>query len=461
MSQNQPKIDETKELSNKEKKALKKQQKAAKKAERLGGVTQNNIPADILERQRLAQEKKLQNKQKQQQKQQQQKQQQEAESQENQQQNEKKEETKQQNQTQNQNQQKNEMKETKQNQNQQQKKEMKEIKEMKDIKEMKQNEQPKEQKLTQIEMIIGKAKPKPTIPIKSSVHSSFLQYALESSEYKCIGSTVRSLRLIESIIKLLKTIPQGSKSEQEILQMIKENLAIVEQSRKITIGMENIIGYIYSATTVENKIETAMKIANTIVNAHIKITKNVTETYKYIDDNSTILTCNYSSLLLTIFKEAFKTNKTFKVIVVETSPFKEGGYFARELSDIGIDTTYILPSGLQTIISSVDKMILSASGMDGKGSLYTRSGTASIVLSAQSKHIPVIVCCETYKMTEKIFIKHENEVCRIGQNVTLYDEIPHNFITVVVNEYSRFPPLAIPAVVREQSWKFLEDGSLN
>ena len=55
--------DPTKELSNKEKKALKKQQKAAKKAERLGGVTQNNIPADILERQRLAQEKKLQNKQ--------------------------------------------------------------------------------------------------------------------------------------------------------------------------------------------------------------------------------------------------------------------------------------------------------------------------------------------------------------------------------------------------------------
>ena len=47
MSQNQQPIDETRELTNKEKKALKKQQKAQKKAERLGGQTQNNIPADI------------------------------------------------------------------------------------------------------------------------------------------------------------------------------------------------------------------------------------------------------------------------------------------------------------------------------------------------------------------------------------------------------------------------------
>lgn len=175
------------------------------------------------------------------------------------------------------------------------------------------------------------------------------------------------------------------------------------------------------------------------------------EEYEYIKDGAVVLTANYSTLLLNVFKKAQLKGFDFRVIVVETSIFKEGAYFARMLGELGINTTYILPSSLQAVLNGVTRVILSASSMDGKGSMYTRAGTAPIALIAHNKHIPVIVCCETYKMTDEI-TKNEFELCRLGKNVTMYDEIPHEFITVVVTEFGRVPATAIPAVVREQRW---------
>ena len=111
--------------------------------------------------------------------------------------------------------------------------------------------------------------------------------------------------------------------------------------------------------------------------------------------------------MLNIFKSAYQKNIKFRVIVVETSPFGEGTTFSRMLSEIGIDTTYILPSGLQVELMNVTRVMLTATSMDGIGSMCTRSGTAPIVCAAHSRHIPVIVCCETYKMTDEI-MKNES-----------------------------------------------------
>ncbi|EAL47236.1 initiation factor eif-2b delta subunit, putative [Entamoeba histolytica HM-1:IMSS-B] len=312
------------------------------------------------------------------------------------------------------------------------------------------------QQVNTIELMLGTKKQMPIVEINSTIHPSFARFALECSEYKCVGSTIRALRFIECIIQTLKASKLTQSSE--CIPLIEENVKLLEHARTITVGMNNVRKFIFMKNqSIENIIATAQTVSSNIIGSQKEIVsskineKIVVDSYKYVNDGSVILTINYSTLLLNVFKTAFTDTNKFRVIVVETSPFEEGAIFARALSEIGIDTTYILPSGLQVVLASVNRVILSASSMDGRGSLYTRSGTASVLIAAKSKHIPVIVCCETYKMTDEI-MKNEGEICRIGNGITLYDEIPHDFITVVVTEFGCIPATSIPAVVRELRW---------
>ncbi|EMS15492.1 initiation factor eif-2b delta subunit [Entamoeba histolytica HM-3:IMSS] len=298
--------------------------------------------------------------------------------------------------------------------------------------------------------MLGTKKQMPIVEINSTIHPSFARFALECSEYKCVGSTIRALRFIECIIQTLKASKLTQSSE--CIPLIEENVKLLEHARTITVGMNNVRKFIFMKNqSIENIIATAQTVSSNIIGSQKEIVSSMVDSYKYVNDGSVILTINYSTLLLNVFKTAFTDTNKFRVIVVETSPFEEGAIFARALSEIGIDTTYILPSGLQVVLASVNRVILSASSMDGRGSLYTRSGTASVLIAAKSKHIPVIVCCETYKMTDEI-MKNEGEICRIGNGITLYDEIPHDFITVVVTEFGCIPATSIPAVVRELRW---------
>ncbi|KAL7718552.1 Translation initiation factor eIF2B subunit delta [Entamoeba marina] len=298
-------------------------------------------------------------------------------------------------------------------------------------------------------LLLGSTQTYPQIKVHSDIHPSFIRFAAESSEYKCIGSTVRALRFIECVIMTIKA--SGLKQSTECIARIEENMKILEKVRSVSVGMNNVKKFIFMRNQdLDQTIETAQNISMNILGSQREIVSNI-QKYRYISNNAVILTVNYSTLLLNVLKNAHLNNEAFSVVVVETSPFEEGALFARCLSKIGIDTTYILPSGLQQVLSSVTRVLLSASSMDGKGSLYTRSGTASVLIAARHYHIPVIVCCETYKMTAEV-MRNENEICRIGTIGTMYDDIPAEFITVVVTEFGQVPASAIPAVVREQRW---------
>ncbi|ELP89155.1 translation initiation factor 2B, delta subunit, putative [Entamoeba invadens IP1] len=302
-----------------------------------------------------------------------------------------------------------------------------------------------------IRLMVGDVKRMPVIPLNSNaVHFSFLQFALECSEYKCIGSTVRALRFIDCIIQMLQSTPFTQSIQ--CVPMVEDAMKLLENARSVTVGMNNVKNFIFMKNLeIGEALQTAQTISMSIIGSQKEIISKVVDTYKYINQHAVILTLNYSTLLLNIFKNQYAKGTDFKVIVVETSPLKEGAYFARALTDIGIDTTYILPGGLQIVLGTVTRVLSSASAMDGRGSVYTRAGSASVIYAAQKMHIPVIVCCETYKMTDGI-LKNEKEMCRMCKNATMYDEVPQEMITVVITEFGRVPPSSIPAIVREQRW---------
>ena len=75
---------------------------------------------------------------------------------------------------------------------------------------------------------------------------------------------------------------------------------------------------------------------------------------------------------------------------------------ARHLVQAGIHTTYILVQSVSYIISEITKVFSGAHAVFANGCVMSRVGTSQIALIAKAHNVPVLVCCETYKFSEKV-----------------------------------------------------------
>jgi translation initiation factor 2B subunit (eIF-2B alpha/beta/delta family) len=183
-----------------------------------------------------------------------------------------------------------------------------------------------------------------------------------------------------------------------------------------------------------------------------------------------------------------RTNIKFRVIVVDSGPLYEGKNMIQYLQQtLQIQQcSYCLLSSLTYVLKDVTKVIVGASALSSDGSVYGRVGTALIAIAATTKHIPVIVCCETYKISNRVFtgsitnneIGNPNNICTIqqqhqqndkGDGLTtnnssnvhslnlLYDLTPAQFVTGIVTELGILPPTSIAVLLREMSTSTPQD----
>lgn len=191
-----------------------------------------------------------------------------------------------------------------------------------------------------------------------------------------------------------------------------------------------------------------------------------------IKDGDTILTYAKSSVVQSTLVEAFRQGKRFKVIVVDSRPLFEGKNVARSLAALGIEVQYCLINGTDRAFKAVTKVFLGAHAMMSNGRLYSRIGTALVAMSAKEADIPVIVCCESIKFTDRAaldsFVNNEiappdelliqghspsglktwKDVSNLNVLNLLYDLTPAEYINMVITEYGPLPPSSVPVVHR-------------
>ena len=191
-----------------------------------------------------------------------------------------------------------------------------------------------------------------------------------------------------------------------------------------------------------------------------------------IKDGDVIMTYAKSSIVQSTLAEAFRQGKRFKVIVVDSRPLFEGKNLAHALANLGVEVQYCLTNGIDRISKSATKVFLGAHAMMSNGRLYSRIGTALVAMSANETGIPVIVCCESVKFTDRValdsFVHNEiappEELLLPGETPSglaswkdvpylqllnlLYDLTPAEYITMVVTEYGSLPPSSVPVVHR-------------
>lgn len=231
-----------------------------------------------------------------------------------------------------------------------------------------------------------------------------------------------------------------------------------------------------------------------------------------IVDNDVILTFGHSNVVVKLLLAAHSKGIIFRVIVVDARPFNEGKRTLEILAEAGISCTFLPLTAIGyalTMLREVRKTIVGAAAMTANGTLVSRIGTAAVCSLSNRAGVPVIVCCETVKFTDRTqtdpliasesadpdllttaplitsaFNKLEipshhgthtsNTNSATNKNILdgwkkrlpslhilnpLYDATSPHFLTVVITEIGLIPPTSIPVVLREYSSCAVNNGN--
>lgn len=141
------------------------------------------------------------------------------------------------------------------------------------------------------------------------------------------------------------------------------------------------------------------------------------------------------------------------------------------LIQAGIDCTYILISALGPLLPRISLVLLGTHALLSNGSMFSRSGTATVALLSSNAGKPVVCCCETYKFSDRVMLDSigGNELLppsalsapgaplsdnRLGDgeqpNASLmYDVTRPEDVTVVISEAGLLPTKSVPAVMKD------------
>lgn len=108
--------------------------------------------------------------------------------------------------------------------------------------------------------------------------------------------------------------------------------------------------------------------------------------------------------------------------------------------------------------------------MLGNGAVLARIGTAAVSMTANLRRIPVIVCCQTFKFTDKVqldayvwneigilllLISGDPQMLVTKNNANLqvlnlmYDVTPAESVSAIVTDIGPIPGTSVPVILRE------------
>ncbi|XP_062541198.1 translation initiation factor eIF-2B subunit delta-like [Armigeres subalbatus] len=322
----------------------------------------------------------------------------------------------------------------------------------------------------------------------SQLHPAITKLGLQYAEGVMAGSKARCLAFLKALMQMINDYetPPEKEFSRGFEEILKPNITFLQKCRPFSVSMTNALKYIKMYTRqlnpkdsdsdqkvfLQEAIDTYVR--DQIEKAEEAISISVQEK---IYDGDVILTYGCSSLIKHILEEANHRNKNFRVVIVDSRPRNQEHEMLRQLVAQGIDCTCVLINAISYVMPEVTKVLLSAHALLANGCVMSRVGTAQIALVAKSYNVPVLVCCETHKFSERVqtdaFVYNEignpndlilnsgtreNRSCNplaewesISHLTPLnlhYDVTPPELVTAVVTEVAILPCTSVPVILR-------------
>ncbi|EEB07224.1 translation initiation factor eIF2B delta subunit [Schizosaccharomyces japonicus yFS275] len=320
------------------------------------------------------------------------------------------------------------------------------------------------------------------------VHPAVFRLGLRLANYQVYGSNTRCIELLRTFKRVIEDYqtPAGTTISRHLTTHINTQIAYLVSTRPLSISMGNAIRFLKLEVSVlgidltedEAKEVLLSKIDSYIRDRIIVAGKVIMQTASQkIQDGDVVLTFSNSSTVNQVLIYAKSIGKNFRVIVVDSRPGYEGKQGVRQLTEHGLSCTYVMLSALAYVMQETTKIFLGGHAMLSNGALYSRAGTSLVALMGREANVPVIVCCESYKFSERIQLDSLvfNELAspdqlvndsinepekpgalkdwRSVKNLKLlslkYDVTPPRLITVCVCEMGLLPSTSVPAIINE------------
>ncbi|XP_032228224.1 translation initiation factor eIF-2B subunit delta isoform X1 [Nematostella vectensis] len=328
-----------------------------------------------------------------------------------------------------------------------------------------------------------------SLGLTGNIHPVIIKLGVQYAKGIICGSNARCVALLMGLIKAISdySTPIQKELSRDLEAKIKPNISFLTQCRPLSVSMGNAIKFVkLNITRIppdmpedQAKRSLIVKIKNFIRERVYLAGEAISKTYARtkINNGDVILTYACSSLIVKILKDAHDSGKKFSVIVVDSRPKLEGRECLRRLVNHGICCSYVLISAISYVIKEVSKVFLGAHALLANGYVKSRVGSSMIAMMANAYNVPVLVCCETYKFSDRVqtdsFVSNELgdpddlvPISRHSERDTLaewrdtpslhllnlvYDVTPPDFISMVVTEVGMIPCTSVPVVLRVQN----------
>jgi len=278
-------------------------------------------------------------------------------------------------------------------------------------------------------------------------------------------------------VKAIQTLAQQTeaKNKTAFLSELKEAQKIFFASRETEPLMRNAIRCLITQAQ-EADTEKVAELSKVVFSAADQFLKDLEESRektaevgaKRIRDGSVVFTHCRSSTVTRLLAKAKEEGKNFKVICTETRPAFQGRITAKELVDLGIETTFIVDSAARTFMGNVDTVIVGADAITSEGNVVNKIGSSSIAVLAHEARVPFYVVSELLKFDpetlggecEKIEQRNPAEVWseappKLAVRNPAFDVTPNRYIHGLICEEGVIAPQSIVEVIRlRYPWVF-------
>ncbi|CAL1539131.1 unnamed protein product [Lymnaea stagnalis] len=319
-----------------------------------------------------------------------------------------------------------------------------------------------------------------------------LNLGFQYFHHNIVGANARCLALLKTLKEIITNY--RTPEEKELSRDLEKSLlapciTYLNYCRPMSTSMGNAVKYLkYHISKITKEDEAAIEELQELIDnfKEEKIEKAAEAIKQFasdakISDDDVIMVYAASSLISKVLQHAHSSGKQFRVIVVEGRPRTEGKTMLRFLVRCGIPCSYVYLGSATHAMGEVTKVFLGAAAMFATGDMYSRSGNSMIAALARANNIPVLVCCETYKFTDKvqlhqgdsnlhargkdlISIGHRPQILSNYEELGLrllnimYDLTASKYITCLITELGILKCTAVPAILRRQEDLLLEAG---
>ncbi len=278
-------------------------------------------------------------------------------------------------------------------------------------------------------------------------------------------------------IKAIQTQAEHTKAKTktQFIEELKEAQTIFAASRETEPLMSNAIRWLITqAQAAETeKVKTLNQNLVASANQFLKDLETSKEHIaeigaKRIRNGSIVLTHCHSSTVTRLLAKAKAGGKNFKVICTETRPAFQGRITAKELVELGIETTFIVDSAARTFMGEVDIVIVGADAITSEGNVVNKIGSSGIAVLSHEARVPFYVVSELLKFDpatlqgecEKIEQRNPAEVwseapAKLNVCNPAFDVTPNRYIHGLICEEGIIAPQSIVEVMRlRYPWVF-------